>query len=142
MKKEEFANTMMVNTSIDSGAAPVSYVNEEYLVARDRSDGMSSIVYRRSGGGGGKYEKASVLKGHEMIVKSLANDGADTVVSGGWDGRVLAWKVGRSVGGQGCQIQKSAQITAGIHAGNPLGIKNLDIQFSLLHVLTTLFWHF
>ena len=46
MKKEEFANTMMVNTSIDSGAAPVSYVNEEFLVARDRSDGMSSIVYR------------------------------------------------------------------------------------------------
>ena len=46
MKKEEFAYTMMVNTSIDSGAAPVSYVNEEYLVARDRSDGMSSIVYR------------------------------------------------------------------------------------------------
>ena len=37
---------MMVNTSIDSGAAPVSYVNEEFLVARDRSDGMSSIVYR------------------------------------------------------------------------------------------------
>ena len=37
---------MMVNTSIDSGAAPVSYVSEEYLVARDRSDGMSSIVYR------------------------------------------------------------------------------------------------
>ena len=46
LKKEEFANTMMVNTSIDSGAAPVSYVNEEFLVARDRSDGMSSIVYR------------------------------------------------------------------------------------------------
>ena len=37
---------MMVNTSIDSGAAPVSYVSEEYLVARDRSDGMRSIVYR------------------------------------------------------------------------------------------------
>ena len=36
-----------------------------------------------------------MLKGHEMIVKSLANDGTDTVVSGGWDGRVLAWKVGR-----------------------------------------------
>ena len=104
LKKEEFASTMMVKTSIDSGAAPVSYLNEEYLVARDRSDGMSSIVYRRSGGGG-KYEKASVLKGHEMIVKSLANDGADTVVSGGWDGRVLAWKVI----GQGCQIQKRVQ---------------------------------
>ena len=37
---------MMVNTSIDTGAAPVSYLNEDYLVARDRSDGMSSIVYR------------------------------------------------------------------------------------------------
>ena len=37
---------MMVNTSIDSGAAPVSYVSEEHLVARDRSDGMSSIIYR------------------------------------------------------------------------------------------------
>ena len=38
---------MMVNTSIDSGAAPVSYLNEEYLIARDRSDGMSSIIYRK-----------------------------------------------------------------------------------------------
>ena len=47
LKKEEFASTMMVKTSIDSGAAPVSYLNEEYLVARDRSDGMSSIVYRK-----------------------------------------------------------------------------------------------
>ena len=44
---------------------------------------------------GGKYEKSAVLNGHDMLVKSLANDGADTVVSGGWDGRVIAWKVGR-----------------------------------------------
>ena len=48
------------------------------------------MTVRRSGG---NYEKASVLKGHDMIVKTLANDGADTVVSGGWDGRVIAWKV-------------------------------------------------
>ena len=48
---------------------------------------------------GGKYEKSAVLNGHDMLVKSLANDGADTVVSGGWDGRVIAWKVG-----QRCQI--------------------------------------
>ena len=48
-------------------------------------------ICRKSGGG--KYEKASALTGHEMIVKALANDGADTVVSGGWDGRVVAWKV-------------------------------------------------
>ena len=47
-------------------------------------------VCRKSGG---TYEKASALTGHEMIVKALANDGADTVVSGGWDGRVVAWKV-------------------------------------------------
>ena len=48
-------------------------------------------VCRKSGGG--KYEKAAALSGHEMIVKALANDGAETVVSGGWDGRVVAWKV-------------------------------------------------
>ena len=38
------------------------------------------------------YEKASVLKGHDMLVKAIVNDGADTVVSGGWDGRVIMWK--------------------------------------------------
>ena len=37
---------MMVNTSIDSAGAPVSYLNEEYLIARDRSDGFVSNVYR------------------------------------------------------------------------------------------------
>ena len=59
-------------------------------------------VCRKSGG---KYEKASALTGHEMIVKALANDGADTVVSGGWDGRVVAWKVRK--GNQICMVEKN-----------------------------------
>ena len=33
-----------------------------------------------------------MLKGHDMLVKAIVNDGADTVVSGGWDGRVIMWK--------------------------------------------------
>ena len=37
---------MMVNTSIDSGSAPVSYVSEEFLVAKDRADGTCPVVYR------------------------------------------------------------------------------------------------
>ena len=46
LRREEYASTMMVNTSIDSGSAPVSYVSEEYLVAKDRAEGTCPVVYR------------------------------------------------------------------------------------------------
>ena len=55
--------------------------------------------------GANNYERASVLKGHDMLVKAIVNDGADTVVSGGWDGRVFAWKVRK--GNQICLVEKN-----------------------------------
>ena len=95
---------MMVNTSIEGGAAPVTYVNGTFVAARDRVAGTDVVVFKMTDG---KYGKSAVLKveasgtlkdiiklsnrpcqGHDMIVKTLLNDGDKIVVSGGWDGKV------------------------------------------------------